>query len=361
MAFRLGLLEHVDGGGGIFNGNPSGIKQGDLTVITAARFVAGDDGGEIRVNGVAGRGARHDGMMQIPDRRALVERIDNDLRRREETRVDLLLVLVVGTDRRDERARADVFCSNQELLRRRAGGNDISVHEGCSRVGMAVETQLGIDQALRESLGGRIVWLDKVYFPKWDDILQGAHMHESLTSTAEERQTRCVLTGKILGGDGGGSRRALRGDLDGIEQREEFAGACVGDDDDALDRGEIVPRGIAGEIGVGFRDKIIAVAGPERCLDVESTIRCVHPEDLRRRQLPFSEQAESALDGDDAFLEIEERANVCPGEQQGGRTVSHEDWGQDTPESVQIAWRGMSGGLRRDQRRNSVTPAQLFS
>jgi hypothetical protein len=87
----------------------------------------GDDRREIGAHILAGHGTCHDRVVQIADRGALLENVDDHGASRHRSRRDLLLVLAVRSNGRDEAARREIVDIEHGCARGRTCHHDVRV------------------------------------------------------------------------------------------------------------------------------------------------------------------------------------------------------------------------------------------
>ena len=93
------------GCGDVLQRDAAGIEKDDLAFALSTGLAPGHDLAELGVHLAAGHDARVQRMVQIADRRALLEAVDDHPGGAEQGGIDFLLVLVVGADGGDEAAR----------------------------------------------------------------------------------------------------------------------------------------------------------------------------------------------------------------------------------------------------------------
>src|SRR6185436_15270499 len=99
--------------------------------------------------------------------------------------------------------------------------------------------------------------------------------------------------------------RALQRDLDRIEDGQRPAVVAIGEDDDALDRGQTVLARVAGKVAVRLDGDVGTPEIEHARLDVKAAAR--HVESQRRgRGVALGAGAERVLDDADAVAEIEQ-------------------------------------------------------
>ena len=99
----------VDGGrrGHVLERHAGAVEDDDLVVIEAPRPEAGDHLSKLGAHVSRGHHPGCDGVVQVADRRGLFEDVYHDGAGGHERRLDLLLVFIVGADRRDKGPRGD--------------------------------------------------------------------------------------------------------------------------------------------------------------------------------------------------------------------------------------------------------------
>ncbi len=93
-----------DGGRDVLQAHAGAVEQGDRARVAASALAAGQDLAQRGVHVLARHGAGGEGMVQVADLRALLQRIDDHQTAGVQLRVDLRLVGIVGADGRDESA-----------------------------------------------------------------------------------------------------------------------------------------------------------------------------------------------------------------------------------------------------------------
>ena len=90
---------------------------------------ADDDFSEFGVHVAALRGTCGERMVEVADRGRLIQYVDHDMRRRQQSWIDLLLVRIIGAHGRDERAGRDIVAVDDRPARGRARDDDVAAHE----------------------------------------------------------------------------------------------------------------------------------------------------------------------------------------------------------------------------------------
>ncbi len=273
---------------------------------------AGHDLAELGVDVGSGHRSGGDRVVQVADRRALLGEIGHEFAARQQCRIELLFVLIVGPDPGDERSGADHRARDEPAPRRRAGDDDVARRDGGRQVGHGRYRQPGLS-AERGRKGARLFPVLVVN----RDALGAAHAQQRaqlrgrLTAAAADQRHPALPARQILGRHGGRGRRAQRRDRHRIHNRERLASDRVAQHDDALDRRQPVPRAIMREIGVGLRREIGPLEGEQRRLDVKTAVLGVQAEDAWRRSLPERVLAKGVLDCGHAFVGGEQPLDIA--------------------------------------------------
>src|SRR5215475_3858173 len=98
-------------------------------------------------------------MVRFADRANLLETVCDNFRRRQERRIDFLLVRIVRTDSGDKRSWSNVFFVNIELCRRRAGDDQIAALDRTWQTGDRLNDGPRFARKLRSEML-RSVWVD---------------------------------------------------------------------------------------------------------------------------------------------------------------------------------------------------------
>src|SRR5262249_1209208 len=176
-------------------------------------------------------------VVRVAERSGLIQDVDDDLRRRQQRRLDFLFLGVIGADCGDEGSRLYRLRVNDRAARRRAGDDDVA---GCDG---AVEVIDGPDGSAddrrhfeRKTAGRGRVAIERVDFGDRPDGRDAPELNPPLRSTPGDRHRRQSFARQIFGGDGGGRAGALNRNLDRIHHGERRAVGQIGEDDDALYR-----------------------------------------------------------------------------------------------------------------------------
>src|SRR6266852_3545659 len=110
-----------DGGRDVLQAHAGAVKQGDRARVAASALAAGDDLAQRGVHVLARDGAGGEGMVQVADLRALLQRIEAHEPAGLQLRVDLRFARIVSVDVRDEGAAPHEIGPEVGAARRCAG------------------------------------------------------------------------------------------------------------------------------------------------------------------------------------------------------------------------------------------------
>ncbi len=300
---RAGAVEHED----FLRGGPSGPAPRDQLA-------------EFRMDPPEVHHSRRERVLQLAHAGGLSGEVRDDTGPRQHSRVQLLLALAVGADRRDELAGPDVGLADDDLPARGAGDGDVR---------------------MRQRLGGGFHWLDvdaglgrefpdechdpcRVAIAGIDmlepaDGEQGPQVRAALDAAAADEERLRVRQCQVARGDRGGRRRAQRRDFDRVQQGERPSVRGVEQADHALDGRQPIEVRVAGKVRVDLRGVIAGGGAEHRGLDVEATARDMRGERAGRgRKRALGVGAEGALDRRDAVRHRQQCRDVLAIEEQHG-------------------------------------------
>ncbi len=304
---------------------PDEFENDHVVRVGSARLQAGDHLAKRRVNVFASHCARADRMVKLTDLRALRDRIGDQDGLADQLGLQLLLLGVVGADRRDERARPHMFAAEKPLVRRRASDADVAGLRGRAKIA-DVDIDAGCCLHLcGEARSGVRVPIHRVDAFDRPDGQQRPQLDPALRAAAADRGDARFGARKMAGGECGRGSGALNGDLDRIHNREGPSVRRVRQDDHALDRRQARHARIVGEISVALGGEIRARAGKSCGLDVEAAARHRHAEGAGRRHAALRLERQSPFDGGDARFERKECRDIRAAKQDDriGATNSH--------------------------------------
>ena len=229
----------------------------------------------------------HQGMVQVADRSALLSEVGDQLAAREQHRVDLLLVFVVGAHRCYEGSRPDHRVLDEITRCRGAGDHDVAfgdrlreVRNRCDFNGLPCQ---------RGGEGARPCGIPVISanprglaYPQ-----QGVQLRRRLRAAAADQERLASIAREVLRRDGGRGRRAQRSERHRIHHGQRHAFFGVAQHHHALDRRQAMARAVVREVGIGLRGKVGLPEREQRRLDVEAALAAVESEDTgRRRRCP---------------------------------------------------------------------------
>ncbi len=262
------------------------------------------------------------GMVEVADRRALLEHIDHQRARREQFRLELLFAGVVRADPRDEATGTHLLPGQEVLPRWSAGHNHVALagfthgRRGiqCHRL----EAQSFPDPAHQVCRGEGIAVV-RVHSSERQHPRQAFDLSPALPATPEQHEYAGIGTREVPGRDRGGRPGPESGDLDRVQQREQAAVLRVTERHDSLNGGEACPGRVVGEIPVELRGEVIAFQSERRRLDVKTSAFDVDAEHRGSRSGSLGAALKCRLHCRDTILRRQQGPHVVPREQQGFR------------------------------------------
>ncbi len=227
--------------------------------------------------------------------------IDDEGRRREERRLELLLALAVRTDCGDEDAGWDVGRHHERATSGRTRHAHVALTEGGPQVRRRLHAQL----EARRGAGGHAfralgIGVEDPRALQGQDRGNRRELELSLDAAADDRGRSRVASGEERGGDGRGGCGPERGHAAGFDDGQGHARARIREYDRSLDGREPETSRIVREIGVGLGREVAALADEAGRLDVEPAADRGHAKNSRAQGTALGMEAEGALHRADA-------------------------------------------------------------
>src|SRR5262249_48721587 len=260
-------------------------------------------------------------VMKLSDRRALVQVVDHDFVRRQQSRVQLLFFGVIGPHGCNECSRGHIFLLKKVAGWTRRGDAKAAASDRPSQVsdGVYLDSQLG-RELLGKTLGYCRIGIKGIYGLDGPNSSKCPERDSTLVPASADGRCPGIRASEVLSRDRRRCSSAEDCDFNGVHHGQCIAILAVTKHYDPQDVWHPEPLRVLKKIRIHFGCKIGFAPVKHRGFNMEPSISGMYPHDSWRRRFAFGVLLECLFDRRNALVDAEQRGDLLTAEQQSPNT-----------------------------------------